>query len=551
MLVVKQSRHTEFLTKAYSDVTDNAYRSAATFYEKIAARTIGISRRDVEEFLKKVELKQISLPPKKAIIKPILARLPLDQFEMDLVDMSEYKNWNKGVHFLLNVIDVHTKYAWSRPLKNKSGPLVASEMQNIILLFGGPKVISSDNGTEFNNVHMDALAKRWSIEMRHSLPYTPKTSGQIERFNASLKSALQKWMQDYDTKSYLAALPFVLYAYNTSRHSAAKYTPYQAMFKRDERNSAFFDPTFDKTKGDLMDQKVYDNEVKAAERMIEQNMKKHPLDPLALTSSGLEVGDRVRISLWATKEGRKRALNKIASRNKTKVNWTREVYTVAAKRDNRSMSKDGKDTDKQQEDKVFKTMTEMYLLEDDDGLLVQDDEKVERKSSSDRGDTGRWFYRYQLQKVVDDEVKAKSKKDKPDLNFGRFDLESHLLTAAAKAIEGAAIPEAELEKGEEEKDDAAIDEAKRDEDNEIKFGDDGEAVLPEPREPEKDREAKDDDEMDEKHVEPAKAPEPKAKAKKKAAPKSKAKEKAAPLLRTERTSKRKNRGANRHRVVVE
>ncbi len=43
------------------------------------------------------------------------------QFQADLVDMSAYSKENDDIKFLLTCIDVFSKYAWARPLKNKTG----------------------------------------------------------------------------------------------------------------------------------------------------------------------------------------------------------------------------------------------------------------------------------------------------------------------------------------------------------------------------------------------------------------------------------------------
>jgi len=47
-----------------------------------------------------------------------------DVWSCDLVEMQEWSKQNKGFRYMLNVIDVLSKYAWSIPLKNKTGKTV-------------------------------------------------------------------------------------------------------------------------------------------------------------------------------------------------------------------------------------------------------------------------------------------------------------------------------------------------------------------------------------------------------------------------------------------
>ena len=37
----------------------------------------------------------------------------------DLVEMQKFSKWNKGIKYLLMVIDVFSKYGWIKPLKDK------------------------------------------------------------------------------------------------------------------------------------------------------------------------------------------------------------------------------------------------------------------------------------------------------------------------------------------------------------------------------------------------------------------------------------------------
>ena len=50
----------------------------------------------------------------------------------DLADMQLLSRYNKGIRFLLCVIDIFSKYAWVVPLKDKKGVSIATAFQSIL-----------------------------------------------------------------------------------------------------------------------------------------------------------------------------------------------------------------------------------------------------------------------------------------------------------------------------------------------------------------------------------------------------------------------------------
>lgn len=44
-----------------------------------------------------------------------------DTFQADLVEMIPHSKLNKGFKYILMVVDVFSKFAWTVPLKNKTG----------------------------------------------------------------------------------------------------------------------------------------------------------------------------------------------------------------------------------------------------------------------------------------------------------------------------------------------------------------------------------------------------------------------------------------------
>ena len=78
---------------------------------------------------------------------------------VDLADMQLLSKYNKGIRFLLCVIDIFSKYAWVVPLKDKKGISIVKAFQIILKQSNSrkPNKIWVDKGSEFHNVYFKKL----------------------------------------------------------------------------------------------------------------------------------------------------------------------------------------------------------------------------------------------------------------------------------------------------------------------------------------------------------------------------------------------------------
>ena len=71
---------------------------------------------------------------------------------VDLADMQLLSKFNKGIRFLLCVIDIFCKYAFVVPLKDKKEASIVNAFQSILYKSGRkPNKIWVDQGSEFYN----------------------------------------------------------------------------------------------------------------------------------------------------------------------------------------------------------------------------------------------------------------------------------------------------------------------------------------------------------------------------------------------------------------
>jgi transposase InsO family protein len=167
--------------------------------------------------------------PAFAELQPLLSKNPFLHVVIDLIGpLPSTKN---GMVYVLVLVDVCTRFVLLEPLANKSSFSVASKLLNHFLRFGLPKIIQSDNGTEFVNSLMEELLTLFKIHHRLSLPYHPRCNGIVEREVKSVIQVLSKQLFS-SHKSWCELLPAVELALNAKTNPAFQFCPFVLMYGR-------------------------------------------------------------------------------------------------------------------------------------------------------------------------------------------------------------------------------------------------------------------------------------------------------------------------------
>ena len=120
---------------------------------------------------------------------------------IDLADMQLLSKFNKGIRFLLCVIDIFCKYAFVVPLKDKKGASIVNAFQSILDKSGRkPNKIWVGQGGEFYNHNFKIWLPNNDISM-HST-YNEGKSVVAERFIRTLKNKLYKHMTTVSKNVY-------------------------------------------------------------------------------------------------------------------------------------------------------------------------------------------------------------------------------------------------------------------------------------------------------------------------------------------------------------
>ena len=110
------------------------------------------------------------------------------------------------------------------------GPEEAKEMINfikekIIVRFGVPHRIISDNDTPFVNSDVRSMLEFYQVKHHRSSPYYPQGNGQAEATKKTLIKIISKLSQEY-IRGWVMHLLDALWAYRKSPKSATGFSPF-------------------------------------------------------------------------------------------------------------------------------------------------------------------------------------------------------------------------------------------------------------------------------------------------------------------------------------
>ena len=137
---------------------------------------------------------------------------------------------------ILVIVDRFTKMAIYLPCRKDidSPELARLFFEHVICMHGVPDYIITDRGTQFTSKFWTRVCSHMTINHRLSTAFHPQSDGQTERQNQVMEQYLRAYV-DYMQVNWLELLPLAQFAYNNSKHSATKMTPFRANYGFDPR----------------------------------------------------------------------------------------------------------------------------------------------------------------------------------------------------------------------------------------------------------------------------------------------------------------------------
>ena len=145
---------------------------------------------------------------------------------------------SRGYIWILVATEYFTKWAEAVLLCKAARGVVANFIkENIIVRFGVPHRIISDNETPFVNSDVRKMLEFYQVKHHLSSPYYPQENGKAEATNKTLIKIISKMSQEY-TGGWAMHLLDALWAYRNSPKSATGFSHFSLVYETEVMSSA-------------------------------------------------------------------------------------------------------------------------------------------------------------------------------------------------------------------------------------------------------------------------------------------------------------------------
>jgi transposase InsO family protein len=140
---------------------------------------------------------------------------------------------NKGNKCILTFQDDLTKFVVAIPTPTQDAETAAREfVQNVVLKYGIPEVILTDQGAKFLSELFASVCKLLQIRKIQTTAFHPESNGSLERGHRVLVEYLRHYIAEdqRDWDEWVAYATYATYVYNITTHRETAYSPFELLF---------------------------------------------------------------------------------------------------------------------------------------------------------------------------------------------------------------------------------------------------------------------------------------------------------------------------------
>lgn len=189
-------------------------------------------KQEIEEYVKQCKSCQMNKtlgPRGKAPMEiTTTASRPFEKCCIDIVGpLTETQSGNK---YILTFQDELSKFLAAVPIPKQDAETVAKAfVTHVILKVGTPEKLLTDQGSNFLSDVFKNTCKLLRIKKLQTTAFHPESNGSLERSHRVLKEYLRHYIKE-DQSNWDEWVPYAVYVYNTSTHTATGYTPFELVY---------------------------------------------------------------------------------------------------------------------------------------------------------------------------------------------------------------------------------------------------------------------------------------------------------------------------------
>lgn len=171
---------------------------------------------------------------KPAPLRPIVTDgNPFDYLVIDCV--GPLPPSKTGYKYLLTIMCQTTRYPAAYPLRSITTKLIIKALTQFISIFGIPKVIQSDQGSNFTSKLFAEVLGQLKICHNVASAYHAQSQGSLERFHSTLKSLLRAYCVELGL-DWEEGLPWLMLAAREVNQESLGFSPNQLVFAHKVRS---------------------------------------------------------------------------------------------------------------------------------------------------------------------------------------------------------------------------------------------------------------------------------------------------------------------------
>uniref|UniRef100_A0A673AE92 Gypsy retrotransposon integrase-like protein 1 n=1 Tax=Sphaeramia orbicularis TaxID=375764 RepID=A0A673AE92_9TELE len=221
----------QILSLAHDDVLFGNLGISKTYYRILKYFFWPGLKSDVK-YCQSCHVCQLIGKPNQVVPQAPLHPIPVigEPFERLIIDcVGPLPKSKSGHQFLLTLMCAATRYPEAIPLHSLKAKVVVKELIKFCTTFGLPKVIQTDQGTNFMSKVFAQVLEMLAVKHQVSSAYHPESQGALERFHQTLKTMLRAYCLETG-REWDEGIPFLLFAIRGTVQESLGFSPAELVF---------------------------------------------------------------------------------------------------------------------------------------------------------------------------------------------------------------------------------------------------------------------------------------------------------------------------------